>query len=94
MVATPEMLDVIDLDKLRSKPMPEPRTGQRLGFDVRLRPVRRWTDGSRMRERDVDRADLRRGARHSVVFAREATRNRHQRPVRDQCQTRCGAATA
>ncbi len=53
MVATPEMLDVIDLDKLRSKPMPEPRTGQRLGFDVRLRPVRRWTDGSRMRERDA-----------------------------------------
>lgn len=53
MAATPEMLDVIDLNKLRSKPMPEPRTGQRLGFDLRLRPVRRWTDGSRMRERDA-----------------------------------------
>jgi CRISPR system Cascade subunit CasE len=53
MVAAPEMLDAIDLDKLRSKPMPEPRAGQRLGFDLRLRPVRRWTDGNRMRERDA-----------------------------------------
>ena len=52
-VATPDMLDAVDLDRLRSKEMPEPREGQRLGFDLRLRPVRRLTEGGRVRERDA-----------------------------------------
>lgn len=41
-VAPPEHLDVLDLDRLAAKPMPAAwRAGQRLGFDVRVRPVRR-----------------------------------------------------
>lgn len=53
MVGPPEMLTAVALDALRSKPMPEPRIGQRLGFDLRFRPVRRLTDGKRVRERDA-----------------------------------------
>lgn len=53
MVATPDMLDAVSLDSLRAKPMPGMRAGQRLGFDLRMRPVRRLTEGSRVRERDA-----------------------------------------
>lgn len=41
-VATPDCLDVLGLADLATKTMPERfRQGQRLGFDVRVRPVRR-----------------------------------------------------
>lgn len=41
-VAIPECLATLDLTDLRSKAMPEAfRPGQRLGFDIRIRPVRR-----------------------------------------------------
>ncbi|MDE3261183.1 MAG: type I-E CRISPR-associated protein Cas6/Cse3/CasE [Acidobacteriota bacterium] len=41
-VAPPDCATVIDTRRLRSKPMPEGfNSGRRLGFDVRLRPVRR-----------------------------------------------------
>jgi len=53
MVGPPDMLEAVSLDRLRVKPMPEARAGQRLGFDLRLRPVRRLTEGSRIRERDA-----------------------------------------
>lgn len=53
MVGTPEMLAAVALDRMRGKPMPAPRAGQRLGFDLRFRPVRRLTDGGRVRERDA-----------------------------------------
>lgn len=53
MVAPPDMLEAVMLDRLRTKPMPEARAGQRLGFDARLRPVRRLTEGTRVRERDA-----------------------------------------
>lgn len=53
MVGTPDMLAAVSLDGLQSKPMPAAREGQRLGFDVRLRPVRRLTEGDRVRERDA-----------------------------------------
>lgn len=53
MVGTPEALAVVALDRIRTRPLPEPRPGQRLGFDIRLRPVRRRTEGSRVRERDA-----------------------------------------
>ena len=40
--AKPEHLTVLELRHLESKPMPENwRPGQRLGFDLRMRPVRR-----------------------------------------------------
>jgi len=40
-VATPDLLDVIDLEKIRSVPRPASalQDGQRLGFDLRIRPV-------------------------------------------------------
>lgn len=53
MVAPPDMLDAVSLDRLRAKPMPETRAGQRLGFDLRLRPVKRLTKGSKICERDA-----------------------------------------
>lgn len=53
MVAPPDMLDAVAWGRLRARPMPEARVGQRLGFDLRLRPVRRLTDGPRVRERDA-----------------------------------------
>lgn len=53
MVAPPDMLEAVALDRLRGRPMPEARAGQRLGFDLRFRPVRRLTDGPRLRERDA-----------------------------------------
>lgn len=41
-VAPPEHLDVIDLDGLSGKPMPAVwQAGRRLGFELRVRPVRR-----------------------------------------------------
>lgn len=41
-VAPPEHLGVIDLAALAGKPMPDDwRTGRRLGFEIRARPVRR-----------------------------------------------------
>ena len=41
-VATPDCLAALDLTKLRSKAMPEAfEPGQRLGFDIRIRPVKR-----------------------------------------------------
>lgn len=56
-VAPPEHLDVLDLGRLRAKPMPEAwSAGRRLAFDVRIRPVRRSDrDGDRRRavERDA-----------------------------------------
>lgn len=53
MVGPPEMLAAVDIDQLRAKPMPRPTAGQRLGFDLRFRPVRRLTEGGRVRERDA-----------------------------------------
>ena len=42
MVAPPDCLSVLRLGEMRSKPMPERfREGQPLGFDVRVRPIRR-----------------------------------------------------
>ena len=41
-VATPDCIGVLGLDDLATKEMPERlRKGQRLGFDVRVRPIRR-----------------------------------------------------
>ena len=41
-VAPPDILDILQLDDLLTKDMPERfQRGQRLGFDVRMRPVRR-----------------------------------------------------
>ncbi len=41
-VATPDCIGVLGLDDLATKEMPERfRRGQRLGFDVRVRPIRR-----------------------------------------------------
>lgn len=41
-VAPPDCTAVIDTRRLRSKPMPEGfEAGRRLGFDIRLRPIRR-----------------------------------------------------
>ncbi len=41
-VGTPDSLDVLGLDDLATKAMPHRfRVGQRLGFDVRIRPIRR-----------------------------------------------------
>ena len=54
--AKPEHLNVLPLHQLESKPMPEDwRCGQRLGFDVRVRPTRRLrnplpTPGGRLRQ--------------------------------------------
>lgn len=53
MTGTPEMLAAVDIAQLRAKPMPLPQPGQRLGFDLRFRPVRRLTEGKRVRERDA-----------------------------------------
>lgn len=40
--APPDCLEVVDIAELRTKPMPDRFSpGQRLGFDVRIRPVRR-----------------------------------------------------
>ena len=40
--ALPDHLSVLSPDRLESKPMPDDwRTGQRLGFDLRVRPIRR-----------------------------------------------------
>lgn len=42
MVAPPEVLDVLNPSSVRTRPMPETfRQGQRLGFDLRIRPVTR-----------------------------------------------------
>lgn len=42
MVAPPDCLDVLKLGEMLSKPLPERfREGQRLGFDIRVRPIRR-----------------------------------------------------
>ncbi|WP_446831995.1 type I-E CRISPR-associated protein Cas6/Cse3/CasE [Candidatus Foliamicus sp.] len=41
-VATPDCLEILDLMQLKSRPMPIYfKVGQRLGFDVRVRPIRR-----------------------------------------------------
>lgn len=66
MVGTPEMLAAVALDELRGKPMPLPRPDQGLGFDLRFRPVRRMTEGDRVRERDA--------------FVAEACRNHPEDP--------------
>ncbi|MDZ7642275.1 MAG: type I-E CRISPR-associated protein Cas6/Cse3/CasE [Desulfurivibrio sp.] len=40
--ATPDLLNICNLENLATKPMPEEwRVGRRLGFDLRIRPVRR-----------------------------------------------------
>lgn len=57
MVGTPEMLAAVALDRMRGKPMPAPQQDQRLGFDLRFRPVRRLTEGGRVRERDAFQAE-------------------------------------
>lgn len=42
LVGTPDMLEVIDLESLRGKPLPEQvPEGRRIGFDIRLFPVMR-----------------------------------------------------
>ncbi len=44
-VAPPDCLSVLDLDQIATKAMPRRlKRGQRLGFDVRIRPVRRLGD--------------------------------------------------
>lgn len=53
MAAPPEMLATIKLGQLRSKPMPTIKQGQRLGIDLKLRPVRRRVENKRLRERDA-----------------------------------------
>ena len=56
--AGPEHLSVLPLSRLESKPVPGRwRAGQRLGFDVRIRPVRRL-----QREVEMFRGRMRRGA--------------------------------
>ena len=47
MTAAPDVLDVIDLDGLRAKPMPEIPAGTRIGFDLRCCPTRRSMKGER-----------------------------------------------
>ncbi|QPC44971.1 type I-E CRISPR-associated protein Cas6/Cse3/CasE [Kaustia mangrovi] len=54
-VAAPEHLDVVDLGRLRTKPMPQDwPQDRRLGFDIRIRPVRR-SDREGDRNRTVER---------------------------------------
>ncbi|APH60052.1 type I-E CRISPR-associated protein Cas6/Cse3/CasE [Granulibacter bethesdensis] len=55
---TPDMTEVISLERLRSKAMPDAKPGQRIGFDVRIRPVRRSAkqhdqESEKMQERDA-----------------------------------------
>ncbi len=46
LVGAPDLLDVVDLDQIRGKPLPEAvPEGRRIGFDVRLFPVMRRGDG-------------------------------------------------
>ena len=53
-VATPDCLDVIRLDNIRSKAMPARfAKGQALDFDVRVRPVRRLKSGVRDERHNV-----------------------------------------
>ncbi|MEK0082421.1 type I-E CRISPR-associated protein Cas6/Cse3/CasE [Benzoatithermus flavus] len=55
--AEPDVFTALGLDRLRAKPMPERFTaGRRLGFEVRVRPVRRRDraeNAGGVRERDV-----------------------------------------
>lgn len=53
-IALPEMLDVITPAALRGKPMPGFRAGQRLGFDLRCRPVRRTRNPAFRKGAEVD----------------------------------------
>ena len=59
-VATPDCLDVLELDSVRSKAMPAKfGKGQSLNFDIRVRPVRRLQSSVRDERHNVQ---LRKGA--------------------------------
>ena len=62
-VATPDCLNVLDVRHLRTKPLPPTfPSGQRLGFDIRVRPVRRLHADARHANGNV----LRKGAEVDV----------------------------
>jgi CRISPR system Cascade subunit CasE len=73
--ALPEHLTVLPLDRLAGKPMPaEWRTGQRLGFDVRVRPIRRL-----LRDLETPKGRFSKGAEVDA-FLVEAMRNHPDLP--------------
>jgi CRISPR system Cascade subunit CasE len=81
---TPGHADVIALDRLRSLPRPAAswRNGQRLGFDVRLRPVVRVSSSLAGRTADGQEVSFRKGAEVDAFLAAA---------LRDQSVTREGA---
>ncbi len=77
-VATPDCLDVLDTKRLRSKPMrTDYARDQRLGFDVRVRPVRRQHKDSR-----DERGRTLRGGSEIDVFAAALARESSPDTVR------------
>ena len=76
-VATPDCLSVLDVRRLRTKPLPRTiRAGQRLGFDIRVRPVRRLHADARHANGNV----LRRGAEVDV-FVTQSTQDHPKAPA-------------
>ena len=80
--ALPDHLDVLSLDGLVSKPMPQSwRSGQRIGFDVRVRPVRRLASPLRVRQETIEAGS------EIDVFLHEAWREHADAP---DCMTSKG----
>ncbi|APH54995.1 Hypothetical protein GbCGDNIH9_1697 [Granulibacter bethesdensis] len=78
---TPDMMEVVSLERLRSKAMPEAKMGQRIGFDVRIRPVRRASiekieDVEKLRERDAFLAEALHDHADNKSGMKEANRSR------------------
>ena len=73
--APPEHLKVLSADRMESKPMPDNwRAGQRLGFDLRMRPVRRL-----LRSLESPSGEIGKGAEIDA-FLLEALRRRPTEP--------------
>lgn len=94
-VATPDALAVLDPARLRTKPMPVRfRVGQRLGFDLRVRPVRRLgrdivdprSDRKFVKGAEIDAFRFE-GLRHGAAGVRE-----RGRVYADWLAERCGEA--
>ncbi len=82
--ALPDHLKVLPPDQIESKPMPESwRAGQRLGFDLRVRPIRRLASPSgnfsKGKEIDVFLADALR--KRPATTAKEAATESRTREV-------------
>ena len=86
--ALPEHLSVLSPGRLESKPMPDQwRAGQRLGFDIRIRPIRRLlrsletTSGKIGKGKEIDAFLLEALRRHPSEPNGMATRNRTREVV-------------